>query len=236
MAVLLSARPELIGRPEEVKQLLLSTATDLGRPAWFQGRGLLNLSRALGDDVHIDPQPRVEQRSVEVTPHAPAQIVLPDTQQARPGPAKTGSKRFAVAFSYAGEQRDYVKQVVYATREVGNLARSNVFYDRFYQSELSRPDLDVYLLDIYGKQSELLVVFLSAKYEEKQWTGLESRVVRQLIKTKDSHAVMLVRFDETDIPGLLSIDGYIDARNRDPEQIADLIIERLQKNRSQGLV
>ena len=234
VAVLLSARPELIGDPEGVKELLLSTATDLGRPAWFQGRGLVNLSRALGDDAQINQQ-LPERPASDLTAHAPAPIVNPDTQQVSPVSARPGARRFAVAFSYAGEQRDYVKQVVYATREVGNLPRTNVFYDRFYLSELSRPGLDTYLLDIYGKQSELMVVFLSAEYAKKQWTDLESRVVRQIILAKASHSVMLVRFDQTEIPGLLAIDGYIDAKDRDPEQIADMIVERLQTNRSRGL-
>ena len=47
VAALLSARRELIGHPETVKQLICSTATDLDRHEFFQGAGLLNLMRAL---------------------------------------------------------------------------------------------------------------------------------------------------------------------------------------------
>lgn len=46
-ALLLSRNQELIGRPAEVKRILCSTATDLGRDRYFQGAGLLDTLRAL---------------------------------------------------------------------------------------------------------------------------------------------------------------------------------------------
>ena len=39
--------PELIGNPQRIKQVLCSTATDLGRERYFQGAGLLDILRAL---------------------------------------------------------------------------------------------------------------------------------------------------------------------------------------------
>jgi subtilisin family serine protease len=47
IAALLSARTEYIGQPDLVRQLLTSTATDLGRHQFFQGAGLVDLFRAL---------------------------------------------------------------------------------------------------------------------------------------------------------------------------------------------
>ena len=123
-----------------------------------------------------------------------------------------------------------------ALREVGTLARRSIFYHKNFEAELSRPDLDIYLQDIYGKQSELVVVFLSANYEKKQWTGLEWRALRELIKQREGYAVMPIRFDETHIPGQFSTDGYSSAAGRDPEEIADLILDRLLLNRERGLV
>ena len=38
---------------------------------------------------------------------------------------------------------------------------------------------------------------------------------------------MPLRFDDTNVPGLFSLDGYVDLRDRDPETVADLIMERL---------
>ena len=47
IAALLSVRREFIGCPEEVKRIVVESATSLGRTAEFQGAGLLDLMRAL---------------------------------------------------------------------------------------------------------------------------------------------------------------------------------------------
>jgi serine protease AprX len=47
IAAFLSARREFIGQPERVKDIFLSTATDLRRAPYFQGRGLVDLMRAI---------------------------------------------------------------------------------------------------------------------------------------------------------------------------------------------
>jgi len=78
-----------------------------------------------------------------------------------------------------------------------------------------------------------LVVFLSAEYTAKEWTGLEWRVVREIIKKKGARAVMPIRFDDTHVAGMFSIDGYVSAAGREPEDIADLILDRLESNRAQ---
>ena len=47
IAAFLSVRREFIGRPEEVKRIFTSTATDLNRDRYFQGHGLVDLMRAI---------------------------------------------------------------------------------------------------------------------------------------------------------------------------------------------
>jgi subtilisin family serine protease len=47
IAAFLSTRREFIGRPEDVKEIFLSTATDLKRAVYFQGKGLIDLMRAI---------------------------------------------------------------------------------------------------------------------------------------------------------------------------------------------
>jgi subtilisin family serine protease len=49
IAAFLSARPEFIGRPRQVKELLASSATDLGRERYAQGAGLIDLMRMLAN-------------------------------------------------------------------------------------------------------------------------------------------------------------------------------------------
>jgi subtilisin family serine protease len=47
IAALLSVRPEFIGQPDKVKQLITSTAISLGRDRFFEGHGLIDLMGAL---------------------------------------------------------------------------------------------------------------------------------------------------------------------------------------------
>jgi subtilisin family serine protease len=47
IAAFLSIRREFEGQPERIKEIFLETATDLGRERYFQGRGLVDLMRAI---------------------------------------------------------------------------------------------------------------------------------------------------------------------------------------------
>jgi serine protease AprX len=47
IAAFLSVRREFVGNPEAVKQIFMSTATDLKRAVYFQGKGLVDLMRAI---------------------------------------------------------------------------------------------------------------------------------------------------------------------------------------------
>jgi subtilisin family serine protease len=46
-AMLMARHSELIGKPQRIKEILCDTATDLGRDPYFQGRGLVDILRAL---------------------------------------------------------------------------------------------------------------------------------------------------------------------------------------------
>ncbi len=111
-------------------------------------------------------------------------------------------RRFSVALSFPGEHRGIVKRVAGLLQP--KLGRDKVFYDKNYEAELARPNLDVYLQSIYRDESELLVVFLCADYERKDWCRLEWRAIRDLIKNRRPDDVMLFRFDQTEIPGVFS--------------------------------
>jgi hypothetical protein len=140
----------------------------------------------------------------------------------------TPTRRFRIALSFPGEHRPFVKQV--AERLSAKVGRERVLYDRFYEAELARVDLDTYLQRLYHDESELIVVFLCADYERKEWCGLEWRAIRDLIKRRQASSVMPLRFDATEIPGLFSTDGYLWIGDRSAEDIADRILERWQRD------
>jgi len=133
--------------------------------------------------------------------------------------------KFRVAMSFPGEKRTYVSKVVEALRP--KLGKDTIFYDYDYQSQLARPNLDTLLQEIYRSNSELVVIFLCSEYAQKQWCGLEWRAIRDIIKSREDDRVMFIRFDNTQIDGVLSIDGYIDASAFDEPEIAKFILERL---------
>lgn len=142
---------------------------------------------------------------------------------------KPASKlNFKVAVSFPGERRAFVSSVVENLRPA--LPEDSIFYDYDYQAQLSGPNLDTLLQDIYRNRSNLIVIFLCEAYAEKQWCGLEWRAIRDLIKSKKDHQLMFVRFDDASIEGVFSIDGYIDARAHSPEKIAQFIIQRVAIN------
>ena len=144
------------------------------------------------------------------------------------------TKRFRVALAFPSEYRDYVSQVAAILGQ--KLGQDAVFYDQWYTAELARPNMDTHLQAIYHDHAELIVPFLCADYERKQWCGLEWRAIRDLLKKRQDNDIMPLRFDDTDIPGLFSIDGYIDLRRRTPEQIAEFIIQRAKPQQQSSTV
>lgn len=140
--------------------------------------------------------------------------------------AKLENIQFDVAFSFPGERRKLVSNVAKLVRK--KLKKDKLFYDFDYQSQLARPNIDVLLQKIYHKNSKLIVIFLSSEYIEKEWCGLEWRAIRDLIKSKEDDKIMFVKFDDKEIDGLFSIDGYIDATYHSEKAISNFILERVK--------
>ena len=51
--------------------------------------------------------------------------------------------------------------------------------------------------------------------------------IRDLIKTRNEKDIMLLKFNDSNIPGIFSIDGFIDLRGLTPIETAKLICERI---------
>jgi tetratricopeptide (TPR) repeat protein len=109
-----------------------------------------------------------------------------------------------------------------------------VLYDKWHASEFNRPNLDVYLPKLYHEESELIAVFPCKEYNAKEWTGLEWRACRDLLKHKEGARLMFFRLDDAEIPGLYSIDGYQDIRKMTDDEVGGAILERLGEGRPGG--
>ena len=135
-------------------------------------------------------------------------------------------RRFRVGLSFPGEKREYIRRV--ADRLAEALGRENVLYDKYLEAELARPNLDVYLGTLYREKTELLVPFLCADYQQKEWCGLEWRQIRDLLLNREEERIMPFRFDNAPIAGALPIDGYVMIGDREPDEVAKLILQRLR--------
>ncbi|MFM9100557.1 MAG: TIR domain-containing protein, partial [Cyanobium sp.] len=142
--------------------------------------------------------------------------------------ASASGKRFAVAFSHAGEDRPQVAPLAEAL--AARLGRDRVLYDRFHEAEFTRIGLNVYLPRLYRDESELIVVVLSPDYPRKRWCGLEFRWIRELLDTPASERIMLLSLgqpgDFSD-HGILSGDGYLEISQRPAAEVVERICERL---------
>ena len=135
----------------------------------------------------------------------------------------SGEFIYDVAFSFAGENREYV-------RIVAETLRSNeieVFFDEYEQVKLWGADLGIELDKIYRLQSKFCVIYISKFYLEKEWTNHEIKsALSRAIKDRGKY-ILPARFDDTDLPGIQRTLVYIDISNLPPEKFAEMLLEKL---------
>jgi hypothetical protein len=152
-----------------------------------------------------------------------------DFEAGRPVPASTSpapADRYEVALSFAGDQRDFVREVANILRDTG----VSVFFDEFHQADLWGRDLASLLGEVYGDRSRYIVIFCSRAYLDKPWTEHERQhALSGRIKRMDS-SVLPVRMDGSSLPGLPDSVAYVDARSMAASQVADLILRKLQRD------
>ncbi len=141
---------------------------------------------------------------------------------------KNNSYEYDVALSFAGEDRAYVEEVANSLNKKG----IKVFYDLFEEANLWGKNLYEYLSEIYQNKARYTIMFISNFYNQKLWTNHE-RVSMQARAFQESREYILpVRFDNTEIPGILKTVGYIDLQKKTPEELAMLIEKKLTKDQS----
>ena len=139
------------------------------------------------------------------------------------GPGAGLGRRWDVALSFAGAQREYVERVAAALKARG----VHCFYDADEQVELWGRHLAEELPRIYAEESAAVVVFVSAEYAGAGWTRLERRAAFSRAVAEAGVYVLPARFDDSELPGLLDDVVSVDLRRHTPEQFADLVAARL---------
>ncbi len=136
------------------------------------------------------------------------------------------SKRFRVAFSFAGEKRPFVRQV--ADILARHFGESAVLYDKFHEAEFAHANLAFDLPDLYRHEADLIVAVFCPDYDRKEWCGLEWRAIFGLIKEGKTGTIMLSRFGHAEGKGLQGLAGFIELDRKTPAQAAKLILQRLK--------
>jgi hypothetical protein len=133
------------------------------------------------------------------------------------------NRDFDIALSFAGEERDYVDRVANLLKERG----VKVFYDLFEEADLWGKDLYVHLSEVYHKRARFTVMFISDAYAKKLWTNHERKSAQARAFQEAQEYILPARFDDTDIPGVLSTVGYVSLKNRSPDDLVSLITKKL---------
>jgi len=129
---------------------------------------------------------------------------------------------YDVCFSFAGEDRDYVRAVAENLTSAG----VSVFYDEFVQVELWGKDLYTHLDHVYRNAARFCVLFISEAYAKKLWTNHERQSAQARAFVDNEEYILPVRFDDSEIPGLRPTVGYLDARSLSPAALAQRIQEK----------
>ena len=130
---------------------------------------------------------------------------------------------YDIALSFAGEDREFVDEVALSLKEHG----VSVFYDEFEKVNLWGKDLYNHLDWVYRLASRYCVVFISEHYARKMWSNHERSSAQARAIKENSEYVLPVKFDETDIDGVLPTIGYLDISELSPIELADHIREKV---------
>lgn len=152
---------------------------------------------------------------------------VPSMPSARELPA-----RFLVAFSFAGEERTLVQAIAEAVER--KLGRGGVFFDDWYLHHIAGHAGDLKLQEIFASGCDLVVLCVSEHYV-KPWPRTEYEAIRgRMMKAWDSadprerDAILPIRVGDGELSGLGPTAIIPEARNRDPEDTAQLIVDRLR--------
>jgi hypothetical protein len=131
---------------------------------------------------------------------------------------------FDVAVSFAGEDREFVEEIVTRLKEAGK----RVYYDTDYQAAMWGEDLVEYLDSVYRLKARYSIIFISRFYDEKMWTRLERRSAWARALQERAAYVLPVRLDDQPIAGLSPTIGYLDARVMGVDGIVSTTLAKLE--------
>jgi len=134
-------------------------------------------------------------------------------------------EKYDVALSFAGEDREYVEKVAQLLVKEG----IRVFYDKYEPAGLWGKDLYQHLDNVYRNMARYCVIFIFLAYANKLWTKHELKSAQARAFKEHREYILPVRFDDTELPGVLETVGYIDLRQTSPSTLVGLIKSKLKE-------
>ncbi len=140
------------------------------------------------------------------------------------GPTNTGrTYEYDVALSFAGEDRDRAEDIACALEAHG----VTVFYDAFEKAELWGKDLPTFLADVYSNRARYCIMLLSQHYASKAYPTHERKAALARALSQQQEYVLPVRLDDTEVPGILSTVGRLDAGEESVGEIVECVLQKL---------
>lgn len=131
---------------------------------------------------------------------------------------------YDVALSFAGEDREYVREIAKKLKA----KKLNVFFDEFEKANLWGKDLYQYLHYVYKECALFCVVFVSSSYIEKAWTRHELKAAQNRAFLDNSEYILpLILEVGINLPGLPDTVGYISTKYYTTAQIVKIICEKI---------
>ena len=127
--------------------------------------------------------------------------------------------KFHVALSFAGEQREYAKQLRDALTRRGFM----VFYDDDFSADLWGSNLVDHLARVYGEESDYVMILVSHDYVRKEFTDHERQNAQaRALKQKGEAYILPIQVDSNArLPGMPSTISYLSA-DKGVDAIADI--------------
>jgi hypothetical protein len=132
-------------------------------------------------------------------------------------------RKFEVAISFAGEQRDYASKLARQLQARG----VSVFYDEFYVPELWGKNLAEEFHRIYSKDANFALMLISKEYVEKNWTRHERRAAIERALSERAEYILPIRFDDSWPDGISTATAYLAADRFSAGAVAEILFKKL---------
>ncbi|GAB3000445.1 TIR domain-containing protein [Amycolatopsis acidiphila] len=130
---------------------------------------------------------------------------------------------YDVAVSFAGEDREFVQNVVEGLKLNG----VKVFYDQDEVATLWGENLVDFLEMIYSQKARYALLFTSRHYVDKKWPNYERQITQSRSLYQESPYILPIRIDDTPVPGLPPTISYLDAKSVGIDGIVRAVLEKV---------